>query len=75
MTNTVNIDALESRAAEQRQQLHQSVENLRGAVRHRLDVNANARQYLVPASGVMAVLGLGLGYAVAGLFFNGRRRY
>lgn len=68
------IDLLESRAAEQRRQLHSSVEDLRGAVRRRLDVKANARQYMLPASGALAALGLGLGYLAAGLLFNGRRR-
>ena len=70
MTNAQSIDALENRAAEQRQQLHSSVEDLRGAVKRRLDVNANARQYMAPASGVAAVLGLGLGYLAASLFFD-----
>lgn len=74
MTNAHSIDALESRAGEQRRQLQDSVEDLRGAVRRRLDVNANARQYLLPASGVLAALGLGVGYLAAGLFFNGNRR-
>jgi hypothetical protein len=73
MTNPISIDALESRAVEQRRQLHRSVEDLRGAVRHRLDVNANARQYLAPASAAAAVLGLGLGYLALGLFFPRRR--
>ena len=71
-TKPVSLDALESRAAEQRQQLHRSVQDLRGAVRQRLDVKANARQYMLPASGALAALGLGLGYLAAGLFFNRR---
>ncbi len=78
MTNPQSIDLLESRAAEQRRHLHESVQDLRGAVRRRLDVNANARQYMLPASGAMAVLGLGVGYLVASLLFdlkpNWRRR-
>ena len=67
------IDALENRATEQRQRLHASAEDLRGAVRRRLDLNANARQYMLPASGALALVGLGLGYLAAGLFFNNRR--
>ncbi|HUS20371.1 MAG TPA: hypothetical protein VMZ25_12035 [Terriglobales bacterium] len=74
MTKPQPIDLLESRAAEQRQHLHASVQDLRGAVRKRLDVNANARQYMAPASGAVAVLGLGLGYLMAGLFFDKDRR-
>jgi hypothetical protein len=72
--NAQPIDLLESRASEQRRQLHESVEDLRGAVRRRLDVNANARQYMAPASGALAALGLGVGYLVAGLFFKGSHR-
>lgn len=72
--NAQPIDLLETRASEQRRQLHASVDDLRGAVRRRLDVNANARQYMLPASGALAALGLGLGYLVAGLFF-GRDRH
>ena len=30
----------------------------------------NAREYLLPASGVAALLGLAVGYGVAGLFFD-----
>lgn len=67
MTNPQSIDLLENRAAEQRRHLHESVQDLRSAVSRRLDVNANARQYLLPASGAVAVLGLGLGYLVASL--------
>lgn len=73
MTNPINIDALESRAGEQRRQLHRSVEDLRGAVRQRLDIHANARQYLLPASGALAALGVGLGYLMAGIFYSSRR--
>ena len=74
MTNAHSIDALESRAGEQRKQLQDSVVDLRGAVRRRLDVNANARQYMLPASGALAALGLGVGYLAAGLLFTGRSR-
>lgn len=72
MTNPHSIDALESRAAEQRRNLHQSVEDLRGAFRERLNVNANARRYMLPASGALAAIGMGLGWIVAGLFFSSR---
>ncbi|HUQ50201.1 MAG TPA: hypothetical protein VM056_05750 [Terriglobales bacterium] len=72
MTNPQPLDVLEQRAAEQRRQMHQSVEDLRGAVKHRLDVNVNARQFLAPASGILALAGLALGYGVAGLFSRKR---
>jgi hypothetical protein len=64
------IDVLESRAEEQRQHLHSSVVDLRGAMRRRLDVNANARQYMLPAAGLMAAVGLSLGY----MFYPRNRR-
>ena len=70
MTHPQPIDVLESRAAEQRRHLHESVQDLRGAVNRRLDVNANARQYMLPASGALAALGLGVGYLAAGLLFD-----
>ncbi len=70
MTNPQSIDVLESRAAEQRRHLHESVQDLRTAVHRRLDVNANARQYMVPAAGALAALGLGVGYLVANLVFD-----
>ena len=54
-----------ARAAAQRQTLHQSVEDLRGAVRERLDVNANARRYMLPASGALAAIGMGLGWLLS----------
>jgi hypothetical protein len=44
------------------------VTELRSKVHERLDVKRNAREYLVPASGVGALLGLLLGYGFAGMF-------
>jgi hypothetical protein len=70
MTNSVPVDLLESRAAEQRRQLHQSVENLRGAVREKLDLQSHAREYVVPAMGIMATIGLAIGYGISGVFFR-----
>jgi hypothetical protein len=34
----------------------------------RLDIKRNAREYLVPASGIGALLGLVLGYGLTGMF-------
>ena len=70
MTSRVPFEILEERAAEQRRQLHNSVSDLRGALRERLDVKRNAREYLLPASGIAALLGLALGYGVTGWFFD-----
>jgi hypothetical protein len=74
MTKPQSIDVLESRASEQRHHLHQSVEELRTAVHRRLDVNANARQFMLPASGALAAMGFGIGYLVTGLFSARRDR-
>jgi hypothetical protein len=68
------VDVYETRAAKQRRELHESVEDLKDALRHRLDVKANARQYLAPAAGVMALLGVAVGYAASGFFFSGKDR-
>lgn len=69
MTNSMPADLLELRAAEQRQQLHRSVAELKGVVRQRLDVQAQAREHIVPASAIASVLGLLVGYGVAGMFY------
>ena len=58
---------LEMKAAEQRLHLHRSVGELKTAVRQKLDVKANAREYLIPASAGAAVLGLALGYVLSGI--------
>lgn len=68
MSNPQPAQLLEMRAAEQRRHLHGTVEELRESIKHRLDVKENARRYLAPASGVLAVLGLVVGYTIAGMF-------
>lgn len=68
MTNSVPYELMEERAAEQRRRIHNSVTELRHSVQERLDVKRNAREFLWPTAGVAAVLGLALGYGVAGLF-------
>jgi len=72
MTSSIPVDVLEKRAADQRRQLHNSVSELRQTVRQtvreKLDVKAHAREYIWPAAGAMAFLGLILGYAFAGMF-------
>jgi hypothetical protein len=69
MNNSLPPEILEVRAAEQRRELHGTVEELRGIVRQRLDVKANAREHLAPAAGIMALVGLGIGYGVTGMFY------
>ena len=68
MTNSMPSEVLEQRAADQRRQIHNSVTELRYAVRERLDVKRNAREHLLPAAGAVALLGLVLGYAFTGMF-------
>lgn len=61
-------DLLEVRADEQRRRLHNSVNELRAQVRDKIDVKRNAREYVWPASGVVALTGLVIGYGFAGMF-------
>jgi hypothetical protein len=68
MTSGIPVDELERRAAEQRQQLHNTVVELRQTVHQRLDVKRNVREHLGAASGVLAIAGLVLGYALTGVF-------
>jgi hypothetical protein len=65
---TQPIPVLEQRAAAQRRQLHNSVDELRSGVKYRLDLQRNAREYLWPALGITALLGLAAGFAFTGLF-------
>ncbi|MBA3913120.1 MAG: hypothetical protein H0X25_04525 [Acidobacteriales bacterium] len=66
--STTPQSALELEAAEQRRQLHSSVEELKYHVRDTLDVRKNAHKYWKVASGAAAVLGLLAGYTFTGLF-------
>lgn len=61
-------DILELRAIEQRRRLHNSVSELRTQMRETLDIKKNAREYVWPASGVVGLIGLVLGYGIAGIF-------
>jgi hypothetical protein len=69
MSTSQPVDVYELRAAEQRRQLHGSVVDLRDAIRQKLDVKTNAREYMLPAAGVLAVFGLAIGYSLAGVFY------
>jgi hypothetical protein len=68
MTEGIPVDILEKRAADERRQLHNSVQQLRESVHERLDVKRNVRNHLGMVSGAMAVVGLILGYGVTGIF-------
>jgi hypothetical protein len=68
MTKGMPVEVLESRASAQRRQLHNDVSELRSAIRERLDVQKNVSPYVVPASGVAALVGLVFGYALTGMF-------
>jgi hypothetical protein len=66
--NLPPISTLESNAQAQRAKLHQGVAELRSTVRQALDAKKLAREHLWPAAGVASVLGLLLGYGLAGIF-------
>ena len=68
MTEGIPVDVLEKRAADERRQLHNSVQELRVSVQERLDVKRNVRNHLGAICGAMAVIGLTLGYSVTGIF-------
>jgi hypothetical protein len=68
MTEGIPVEVLEKRAADERRQLHNSVQELRVSVQERLDVKRNVRNHLATVCGTMAAVGLVLGYAVTGVF-------
>ena len=68
LSPSVPTDILELRAAEQRRRLHNSVAELRTQMRSKLDITKNAREYVWPASGVVGLIGLVLGFGIAGVF-------
>jgi hypothetical protein len=66
-------DLLETRAADQRRRIHDSVLELREQLSEKLDVKKKAAEYVVPASGAAAFFGLLFGYGVASMFSAPRR--
>lgn len=68
MTDGIPVDILEKRAADQRRQLHHTVIELRQTVKQKLDVKRTVRNHVWPAAGIMALLGLTLGYSITGIF-------
>lgn len=66
-----SIDRLEIRAAQQRNQVHETIGELKDkvvAARAKLDPAANAREHLVVASLVLSSVGFLAGYGIAGIF-------
>ena len=59
---------LELKAAEERRRLHGTLAELRSRVHEELDVKKRVRERLGSACAIAALLSLGLGYSVAGLF-------
>ena len=69
----VPTDVLEMRAADQRRRIHESVLELREQLDEKLDVKKKASEYVLPASGAAAFLGLLFGYGMASMFSAPRR--
>jgi hypothetical protein len=69
----VPTDVLEMRAAEQRRRIHESVLELREQLDEKLNVKKKASEYVLPASGAAAFLGLLVGYGMASMFSAPRR--
>ena len=67
MTELPSYD-LELKAAEERRRLHGTLAELRSRVHQELDIRKRVREHLTAACGVAALLSLGLGYSVAGVF-------
>jgi hypothetical protein len=67
MTELPSYD-LELKAAEERRRLHGTLAELRSRVHEELDVKKRVREHLAPACAIAALLTLGLGYSVAGIF-------
>jgi hypothetical protein len=65
--SNIPTDLLELKAAEERRRLHNSVAELRLQMREKLDLKRNARRYFWPASAVVGICGLVLGYGFGGV--------
>jgi len=67
-SGSMPVEILEERAADQRRQLHNTVVELKSSLRESLDIRRNVHEYLLPAAGIAAFLGLVIGYGTAGIF-------
>lgn len=63
----IPTDLLELQAAEQRRRLHNSVAELRVQMREKLDLRRNARRYFWPATVVVGLWALVVGYGLGGI--------
>jgi hypothetical protein len=59
---------LEIKAADERRRLHQTIVELRSRVHEEFDLKRRIRDRLGRACAVVALVGLGLGYSLTGLF-------
>jgi len=66
--NNMPLEYLAEVAADQRRNLHNSVQRLRHAAKNRLDLKRNVREYFWPAAAVAGLLGLVLGYSATSIF-------
>lgn len=66
-------DVLEVRAAEERRRIHERVLELRQQVEEKLDVRRQVAPYVWQGSGVGALVGLVLGWGLAGIFSSRHR--
>ncbi|MBV8893160.1 MAG: hypothetical protein JO266_14525 [Acidobacteria bacterium] len=69
--STAPIENLELQALQQRNRLHKNADELRAkieATREKLRIKKQAREHFAAASVLVSLIGLGLGYGVAGLF-------
>lgn len=69
MTDLPSYD-LELKAAEDRQKLHRSVQELKYRLRDNFDLKKNAGDHLLAACSVVAILGLTAGYGITGIFIH-----
>jgi hypothetical protein len=67
MTELPSYD-LELKAAEERRRIHGTLAELRSRVHDELDVKKRVREHLGAVCLIGALLSLGIGYSVAGLF-------
>ena len=68
MSSPLRAEMLERQAERQRDQMESHVIEFRQKLRNRLDVKRNVREHVWPLTGVLAVVGLGLGYSLIGIF-------
>lgn len=68
MSSPLRVEMLEQQAGRQRDLLESHVVEIRHNVRARLDVKQNLRNHIWEVAGIVAALGIGLGYSLTGVF-------